>query len=147
MVSKMWTMYETDRPSTLINDTRWLLHFGSWSRVRSAMPNNNNTVYGRIYSRMTSKLLLTSVEVSLILNTLQQNNPKSNPSTLTWDEWSHIKKPLKSRDLTFFRACETSSSFKSIKILYDPTNVRDFAYGVLSKTWRKSRGSPRDRCR
>ena len=53
MVSKMSTMYETDRPSTLINDTRWLLHFGSWSRVRSAMP---NTVYGRIYSRMTSYL-------------------------------------------------------------------------------------------
>ena len=39
MVSKMWTMYETNRPSTLINDTRWLLHFGSWGRVRSAMPN------------------------------------------------------------------------------------------------------------
>ena len=35
----MLTMYETDRPSTLINDTRWLLHFRSWSRVRSAMPN------------------------------------------------------------------------------------------------------------
>ena len=33
----MSTMYGTDRPSTLINDTRWLLHFGSWSRVRSAM--------------------------------------------------------------------------------------------------------------
>ena len=39
MVAKMLTMYETDRPSTLINDTRWLLHFRSWSRVRSAMPN------------------------------------------------------------------------------------------------------------
>ena len=32
-------MYETNKPSTLINDTRWLLHFGSWGRVRSAMPN------------------------------------------------------------------------------------------------------------
>ena len=40
MVSKMLTMYGTERPSTLINDTRWLLHFGSWGRVmRSAMPN------------------------------------------------------------------------------------------------------------
>ena len=34
-------MYGTDRPSTLINDTRWLLHFGSWSRARSAMPNKS----------------------------------------------------------------------------------------------------------
>ena len=49
-------MYETDRPSTLVNDIRWLLHFGSWSLVRSAMPNNNNAVYGRINSRMTSYL-------------------------------------------------------------------------------------------
>ena len=34
-------MYGTNRPSTLINDTRWLLlHFGSSGRVISAMPNN-----------------------------------------------------------------------------------------------------------
>ena len=57
-MSKMSTMYGTDRPSTLINDTRWLLHFGSLGRVRSAMPNNNKIIipYGRINSRMTSYL-------------------------------------------------------------------------------------------
>jgi hypothetical protein len=40
-MSKCVTMYEENKPSTLINDTRWGGHFFRAILVRSAMPNNN----------------------------------------------------------------------------------------------------------
>jgi len=39
-MSKCVTMYEENKPSTLINDTRWGGHFFRAILVRSAMPNN-----------------------------------------------------------------------------------------------------------
>ena len=42
MVSKMTTINGTDRPSTLINDTRRVLHFGSYGGGISAMPNKSS---------------------------------------------------------------------------------------------------------
>jgi hypothetical protein len=56
-MSKCVTMYEENKPSTLINDTRWGGHFFRAILVRSAMPNIIITYYYILHIIIRSYIL------------------------------------------------------------------------------------------